>query len=69
MNYIIAYTLKHKENPDTFEDSWMVYKEEDGFKLEDVKKMYQSIIDKDGMTDGWYLWTIALSIVIESSDH
>lgn len=69
MNYIVSYTLKHEETPDTFADHWMVFKEDEGCTLETARKYYEHILENDGGEDEWYLWTIAISQVIESTDY
>ena len=69
MNYIVCYTLKHDETPDTFADRWMVFKEDEGCTIDTARKQYEELIEKDGGEEGWYLWTIALTQVIESTDY
>jgi hypothetical protein len=68
MNYIVAYTLKHRTEPDTFEDYWMIYKEGE---LPNPKQSaidyYNDIIEQDG-GEQWYVWTACVSVVIESTD-
>lgn len=69
MTYIIAYTLKHKEIPDTFVDRWMAFREEDGNSEEDVKFIYDILVNKDGNEKDYYLYIIAMTKVIQSTDY
>ena len=68
MNYIISVTLKHRENPNKFKDYWIRYNENES---KDNKKLatdeYKKILKEDG-DDNWFVWTICLSNIIESTD-
>jgi hypothetical protein len=68
MDYIVAVTLKHRTEPDKFEDYWMTYKEgESPDPKQSAINSYNDILEVDGDND-WYVWTACVSVVIESTD-
>ena len=69
MSYIIAYTLKHNEIPDTFVDRWMVYRDDEGMSEEEIKQAYDTLIETDGGEEDYHLFTIAMAKVIHSTDY
>lgn len=69
MNYIVAYTLKHKEEPNLFQDRWMPFLEDNGCTIVSAEAYYNDIVETDGGEDGWYLFTINMSTIIKSSDY
>lgn len=69
MNYIVAYTLKHKEKPDTFVDRWQPFLEEEGMSLFDAKTFYNQLIETDGGEEEWWLFTVSIATILESTDY
>jgi len=68
MDYIVAYTLKHRTEPNKFVDYWMTFIEgESPDPKQSAIDYYNAIINQDG-DDEWYVWTACVSAVIESTD-
>ena len=71
MRYIVAYTLKHNDTPDTFKDEYMVYDDEDTFNhdaLSLAEAYYDDIVQEKDIEEGWYVWTDSISTIIKSTD-
>jgi hypothetical protein len=67
--YIVAYTLKHNETPNTFVDYWHRFAddtEENNKRY--ALEFYTKLLDNDGGTDGYELYTISLSKELVSSE-
>lgn len=69
-NYIVSYTLKHNEISDTFEDRYVIFKDEE---FQDnaskyAKKYADELLKSDGDKKDWHLWTIHVSRIIMSTD-
>lgn len=70
MRYIVAYTLKHNDKPDTFKDEYMVYDDEDTFNhdaLSLAEAYYNDIVQEKDIEEGWHVWTASLSTIIKST--
>ena len=70
MRYIVAYTLKHNDTPDTFKDEYMVYDDEDTFNhdaLSLAEAYYDDIVQEKDIEEGWHVWTASLSTIIKST--
>ena len=68
-NYIVCYTLKHKNIADTFVDRWINFSHEEGLSLMDAEKLYNELIEQDGNESDYFLWAIAITKVIKSSNY
>lgn len=71
MRYIVAYTLKHNEIPDTFKDEYMVFGEHDDIvadALQNASRYYRDVVSEESIEEGWHVWTASISTVIESTD-
>ena len=70
MNYILAYTLKHRTLADTFEEHYIIYAQ-DEFEdsLSSCNEQYEKLINEEGdnFVD-WYLYHAAISTLIKSTD-
>lgn len=72
MRYIVAYTLKHNETPDTFKDEYMVFGEDDNIKsggLEKATRYYHNVLSENDIEDGWHVFTASICRVIMSTDY
>jgi len=70
MRYIVAYTLKHNETPDTFKDEYMIFDDEDSYNndaLAVAESYYNDWVLKKEIED-WHVWTASISTVIKSTD-
>jgi len=70
MRYIVAYTLKHNETPDTFKDEYMVLDDEDTFNqdaLSLAESYYDDVLSEKDIEEGWHVWTASLSTIIKST--
>lgn len=68
-NYIVCYTLKHNDIADTFVDRCIYFSHEEGLSLTDAEKLYNELIEQDGNESDYFLWTIAITKVIKSSNY
>jgi hypothetical protein len=71
MRYIVAYTLKHNDIPDTFRDEYMVVDDEDTFNqdaLSLAEAYYDDVLSEKDIEEGWHVWTASLSTIIKSTD-
>jgi hypothetical protein len=67
--YIVAYTLKHRETPNTFVDYWHRFVDDTPEKnREYALQFYNKLLGNDGGTDGYELYTISLSKELLSSE-
>ena len=72
MRYIVAYTLKHNDIPDTFRDEYMVVDDEDTFNqdaLSLAEAYYDDVLSEKDIEEGWHVWTASISIIIKSTDY
>jgi hypothetical protein len=70
MRYIVAYTLKHNDIPDTFRDEYMVLDDEDTFNqdaLSLAESYYDDVLSEKDIEEGWHVWTASLSTIIKST--
>ena len=69
-NYMVAYTLKHNETLDTFEDHYIIFKDEEwkGNALEEATKSANELLDSDGDKDDWRMWTLHVAEIVMSTD-
>jgi len=70
MRYIVAYTLKHNETPDTFRDEYMVFDDEEdssGDSLPHASRYYDDVLSEKDIEQGWHVWTASLSTIIKST--
>jgi hypothetical protein len=69
-NYMVAYTLKHDEIPDTFEDHYIIFKDDEWQEnaLEEATKSANELLDSDGDKDGWHMWTLHVAEIFMSTD-
>jgi len=70
MRYIVAYTLKHNETPDTFKDEYMVFDDEDAFKnnaLAVAESYYNDWVLSKEIED-WHVFHASISTIIKSTD-
>jgi hypothetical protein len=71
MRYIVAYTLKHNDIPDTFRDEYMVVDDEDTFNqdaLSLAEAYYDDVLSEKDIEEGWHVWTASISTIIKSTD-
>jgi hypothetical protein len=71
-SYIVAYTLKHNETPDKFEDRWRLFRAEEYLSTHTAAaNFYQSLIANDGdeNSKGWYVYIAALTQILDSTDY
>lgn len=69
MRYIVAYTLKHNETPDTFKDEYMVFDDDEdssGDSLPHASKYYDYVLSEKDI-EGWHVWTASISTIIKST--
>jgi hypothetical protein len=72
MRYIVAYTLKHNDIPDTFRDEYMVVDDEDTFNqdaLSLAEAYYDDVLSEKDIEEGWHVWTASISTIIKSTDY
>ncbi len=70
MRYIVAYTLKHNDIPDTFRDEYIVLDDEDMFNqdaLSLAESYYDDVLSEKDIEEGWHVWTASLSTIIKST--
>jgi len=70
MRYIVAYTLKHNDIPDTFRDEYMVLDDEDTFNYDALslaEAYYDDVLSEKDIEEGWHVWTASLSTIIKST--
>lgn len=71
-SYIVAYTLKHNDIADKFEDRYMVWRHDecDSPALL-AATFYQNLItnDGDGNSKEWYVYSASLAQVLDSTDY
>lgn len=71
MRYIVAYTLKHNETPDTFRDEYIVIDDEETFNndaLSLAEAYYDDVLSEKDIEEGWHVFTASISTVIKSTD-
>lgn len=70
MRYIVAYTLKHNDIPDTFKDEYMIFDDEayNGDSLSMAEKCYKDVVSERSIEKDWHVWTASISTVIKSTD-
>jgi hypothetical protein len=68
MKYIVAYTLKHNEIPDTFKDEYMVFGDTLINSHQNALRYYKDVISEEIIEEEWHVFTASISIVIESTD-
>ena len=71
MRYIVAYTLKHNDTPDTFKEEYMILNDEDMFNndaLPLAESYYDDIVQEKDIEEGWHVWTASISTIIKSTD-
>jgi hypothetical protein len=70
MRYIVAYTLKHNDTPDTFKDEYMIFDDENTFNnnaLAVAESYYNEwVLEKE--IEDWHVWTASISTIIKSTD-
>lgn len=69
MRYIVAYTLKHNETPDTFLDEYMIFDDEEdssGDSLPHASRYYDYVLSEKDI-EGWHVWTASISTIIKST--
>jgi hypothetical protein len=69
IGYIVAYVLKHNDIADTFMDRYTVFLTSEGQTKKDAKEFYDEMLEKDGDEEGYYLYSINLTNILESSDY
>lgn len=70
MRYIVAYTLKHNDIPDTFKDEYMVFDDEEtstGDSLFMAEIYYSDVLSEKNIDKDWHVWTASLSTIIKST--
>jgi hypothetical protein len=71
MRYIVAYTLKHNDTPDTFKDEYMIFDDEEtsnGDSLSIAEKCYENVVSERSINKDWHVWTASISTIIKSTD-
>ena len=71
MRYIVAYTLKHNETPDTFKDEYIVIDDEETFNqdaLSLAEAYYDDVLSEKDIEEGWHVWIASISTIIKSTD-
>lgn len=71
MRYIVAYTLKHNDTPDTFRDEYIVIDDEETFNndaLSLAETYYDDVLSEKDIEEGWHVFTASISTVIKSTD-
>jgi hypothetical protein len=70
MDNILAYTLKHNTIADTFEDVYIVFKDDEhnNEALKKVTDLKDKMLLSDGNRIDWHIWTINIAQIIFSTD-
>ena len=73
MRYIVAYTLKHNEIPDTWEDHYMIVSDDESQMhngLAHAHNLFELLKSENKimMPEEWHLWTASISEIIKSTD-
>lgn len=67
--YIVAYTLKEKDNPNTFVDYWHRFADDtEEINRQSALKFYTKILVENGGADPYELYTISLGKELLSSE-
>lgn len=68
--YIVSYTLKEKDNPNTFVDYWHRFADDtEENNRQSALKFYTKILVEDGGGDPYELYTISLSKELLSCEN
>ena len=68
--YIVSYTLKEKDNPNTFVDYWHRFADDtEEINRQSALKFYTKILVENGGADPYELYTISLSKELLSSEE
>ncbi len=62
MRYIVAYTLKHNHDVDTFEDKYLVFE-----LLSVAESYYELLLSEESIGKDWHVWTASLCNVIKTT--
>lgn len=67
--YIVAYTLKHRETPNTFVDYWHRFVDDTPERNKEfAQKFYADLLGNDGGEVDYHLFTVSLSQELLSSE-
>ena len=73
MRFIVAYTIKHNDIPDTWEEHYTIIDDQESPMsngLAQAHRLFDIIKNENSMMipEGWHLWTASISEIIKSID-